>query len=225
MAKILSLNEVLEIRGGGNPDRAIAPNTHMCDLVDKSYNELVEIFHSRINNRYIEAAEFIDRNGDYNFVVTILCCVILDLLSQYVYGTESSSKKVFVDFFRKYFKEHNYLIKPPITSCYYSSKKKKWFSEQIHDVAEGFYHCFRCGVVHSGMILEYGRINKRYPEELIKIIEWKTDKREINVNPSKLLQTIKEKFNDYIMELRNNNQKLKKNFIKRLKFDYGLKLI
>lgn len=221
LKRILDLDEVFNIRGSGNPDRAIAPKTHLGDLKLKKYPELVEIFQNRICDRYINAAEYIDKNGDYNFVVTILCCVILDLWSQYVFGTPSSSRDTFKEFFRSYFKEYNHTITPYIVSCYYSKEQGKWFKERICDVADGLYHCFRCGVVHSGMILEYGRINRRYPEELIKIIEWEKDRKEINVNPSAFLERIKEKFEEYIGKLKNEEPELKSNFIKKLKFDYG----
>jgi len=220
--KEISKKEALSIRGGGNPKRAIAPDAHIEDLINKPYVKLVETFKERIYSRYIDAAEYVDKNGDYNFVVTVICFVVLDLLSQYVYGVPSSSPDIFKQFFRDYFKEYNQNINPPIKSCFYSYKEKKWFEETINDVADGIYHCFRCGVVHSGMILEYGRINKLYKDEVITIKEWDKGKQEINVNSSLLLLKIKEKFNDYIQSLKDNDPILKQNFKKKLQFDWGL---
>lgn len=220
----ISFDEVLKIRGSGNPNKAIAPKTHIQDLNGKTYEELVEIFKSRITERYINAAEFIDKNNDFNFVLFVTCCVILDLLSQYIYGKPSSSEKIFKKFFRKYLKKHNHPIKPPIISCYYNNKEEKWYEESINDAADGFYHCFRCGVVHSGMILEYGRINRTNPEDVIKISEWGKG-REIVVNPSKLLEEIKKIFDNYINDLKKKNPAVKTNFIKRLIFDYGIEFM
>jgi len=222
--KIISPEEVLRIRGGGNPDRAIAPNTHTRDLSNKSYSEIIEIFKDRIYDRYIYAADAFDKEKKYNFVVIILCCIIVDLLSQYWYGSPASKKFYFKEFFRENFKQYNHRIIPPIRSCYFDTNKDKWFEEIINDVADGFYHCFRCGVVHSAMILEYGRINERFPEEIIKVVTWGKDKNEININTSGFLRLVKEAFDSYCEKLRLEEQRLKNNFIKKWELDFGVQI-
>ncbi|MBM3251268.1 MAG: hypothetical protein FJZ11_00600 [Candidatus Omnitrophica bacterium] len=222
--KSLTINDVFNIRKGGNPERAFAPQTLHRDLYNKSYLELVGIFESRISKWYFDVAESLSENTDSNFIVTAVCCIILDLLSQYIYGVPSSSKKCFKKFFKDHLNEYNHSIQPPIESCYYD-KKKKWVKERINDISEGFYHCFRCGIVHSGRILEYGRINTLYPNEIIKIIDWQKEKKEININPKEFLRKMREIFNNYIKNLRNNDSELKRNFINKMKLEYGMHTI
>jgi hypothetical protein len=222
--KSLTLEQVFDIRKGGNPDRVFAPNTYLHDLENKSYLDIVDVFNNRISKWYFDVAEFVYKKTDYNFSIIIFCCIIIDLLSQYIFAVPSSSERTFKNFFREYLKQYNHLINPPIITCYFSNKNNKWLQEEIKDIADGFYHCFRCGVVHSGRILEYGRINTRYPDEVIKIIEWEKGKREINVNTIELPRKLKIIFNDYIEKLKSEESPFKQNFISKFKLEHGIEV-
>ena len=96
--------------------------------------------------------------------------------------------------------------------------------EVIRDVADGFYHCFRCGVVHAAGVLEYGRMSSRYTGEIIKVIDWGDGKKEINVNAVELLRRLRAIFNAYTTKLKNNELVLKHNFIEKFKLDYGVEI-
>jgi len=221
--KILSLYEVYALKRGGDPGKPFAPGVLNSDLGSRSYQEIVEIFEDRINRWYFNVAEEIQHKiADYNFAVVILCSTILDLMSQYVYAVPVSGESVFKKFFREYLGEYNYDIDPPITSCYFNKRRKKWLKETIKDVADGFYHCFRCGVVHSAGILEYGRISTRYPGEAVKIVKWGDGQQEINVNPVEFLRLLKRIFADYIRRLKEEEFLPKKNFIEKFKLEYGV---
>jgi len=231
--RIKNINEVYKIRKNVNPEVSVAPpNVCFVDLEGKTYQEIVEIFEARILDRYIKIAESLDRAtlegreqwSGANFAITILCCVIIDMLSQYVYAAPASEKMIFKQFFREWLKQINHKIEPPIETCYYS--KGNWFKEAINDVADAFYHCFRCGIVHSGRILEYGRINPRYPDEIIRVVTWdeKRNNREINVNPAALVKKIREVFMRYIEKLKANESVLKQNFVKKFKMEYGIEI-
>jgi hypothetical protein len=223
--KILSLYEVYALKREGNPDKPFAPGVLNADLGDRSYQEIVEIFEDRINRWYFNVAEEIqEKIADYNFAVVILCSTILDLMSQYVYAVPVSGESVFKKFFREYLGEYNYEICPPISSCYFNKRRKKWLKETIKDVADGFYHCFRCGVVHSAGIMEYGRISTRYTGEMIRVVEWAEGKQEINVNPVELLRKLKCIFADYIRRLKEEEFLPKKNFIEKFRLEYGVQI-
>ena len=213
-------SKAIEIRRQRNPDTAFSPGLHFGDLFGKTYIEIVDAFRARIYERYIDPANHCNENNKYNFTVLILCCVILDLLSQYFYGKESSGKLTFIQFIREYIPESGEQITPSIESCYF---KKEWTEETINDAAEGFYHCFRSGVVHSAMVLEYGRINEEHPN-IVHINKWGKGKREIVINPSLLLSRLIEIFDDYIAKLRNNEQPLKDCFKKKFAFDFGVEI-
>ena len=216
-------NEAIDIRQSGNPGRTFCRDTKYSDLQDKTYQEIVEYFNLKISGWYFDIAESLETKESisYNFALTILCCVILDSLSQYVAGIPSSDKDAFKDFFRQYFPKLNTKIQPPIKSCYY--RKGTWIEEMINDTADGVYHCFRCGVVHSARILEYGRINK-LNQKAIRITDWGDNKKEITVNPDVLIKEIRLVFNNYIKKLKNNNKTLKNNFIKKMRYEYGIEI-
>jgi len=92
----------------------------------------------------------------------IINCIIIDFLSQYRYGLEASESDKFKEFFSTYLGGYNFSLKPSITSCY--CYKNKWQKIEITDIANALYHGFRCGLLHSGRILEYGRINELHKE-------------------------------------------------------------
>ncbi|MFA5116738.1 MAG: hypothetical protein WC486_05595 [Candidatus Omnitrophota bacterium] len=219
----LLLEDVYAIKRSGNPNKPFAPNARFGDLEGRTYQEIVEIFESRISGWYFDVAEAIsDKIPGYNFAVIILNSIILDLLSQYIYGAPTSSESIFKRFFREYLGEYNHKIDPPIVSCYFNKRRQKWMREVTRDVADGFYHCFRCGVVHAAGILEYGRISSRYPEEIIKVIDWGQGAKEINVNAIELLRRLRSIFNAYIGKLKNSELILKHNFIEKFQMDYGV---
>ena len=221
----LPLEDILAIKRSGNPDKPFAPSARFGDLEGRTYLEIVEIFESRISGWYFDVAEAIsDKIPGYNFAVIILDSIILDLLSQYIYGASTSSESIFKRFFREYLGEYNHKIDPPIVSCYFNKRRQKWMREVIRDVADGFYHCFRCGVVHAAGVLEYGRMSSRYTGEIIKVIDWGDGKKEINVNAVELLRRLRAIFNAYTTKLKNNELVLKHNFIEKFKLDYGVEI-
>lgn len=231
LEKKLTQDEVIAIRKNWNPVKAFAHGYTHGDLENKSYLEIVDIFNKRISEWYFDTAKSFKKNNNrgvthYNFPIIVFCSILIDLLSQYIYGEPVHRDFRFKQFFREYLKKYNIVIKPPIISCTYKFKNKQraegWYKEEIKDFADAYYHCFRSGVVHAGRILEYGRINEYFPRKIIKIRAWGKNQREINIHTTALLKKLREIFDDYITELKMDNIKLKKNFIKKLKFEYGI---
>lgn len=219
--KQLDRKTIISIRRDCNPKKAFGPNILHRDLIDKSYLEAVELFNKRISGWYFNIVQSMPYKIEhYNFPVIIFCCIIIDLLSQYVYGLPVHKEESYKQFFRDYLKKFNRKIDPPIISCRF--REKNWHEEIIHDFADAFYHCFRCGVVHSGRILEYGRINESFPEEIIKLEKWGKNSREIHVHTTGLLAELKNIFNNYIEKLRNHDPELMKNFIDKFEIEYGI---
>jgi hypothetical protein len=227
----IDFEEVMVIRKGNrNPDVTFAPGLKYRDLINKNYKEMVEIFTDRLNRWYFKVAEQLSEKQKeiegLNFTVMILDCISIDLLSQYYYGLKVSNGTKFIDFFRKNLSSCNYKLKRLKKSCIYSERDRVWKKVYIKDIAEAIFYGFRCGLIHSGRILEYGRINELYTEP-ITIKEWDSDKNksDIHVNPKLLLKEIKKTFEIYVDKLRNSKDKeLKDNFIKKIKFDYGIDL-
>jgi len=211
----LSEADVINIRSHLNPEKAFAPGVTHKVVKNASYAEIVDIFDKRVSKWYFDAANsFKTKLPDYNFPIAIFCCVIIDLLSQYMFGRPRSSEKIFKAFCQKYLKEYNQKITPPIMSCKFESGK--WVKVEIQEIADALYHGFRCGLVHSGRVYEYGRINEKFPKEIIKIEPWGESKtREINVHTTGLLHVLEDIFQNYIRDLKNEEKHLKRNFVKK----------
>jgi len=217
----LSVKEVARIRGSWNPDKAYAPGVANGDLMNKTYLELVEAFQKRINEWYFDTAEsFASKVEHHNFPIIIFCVIIIDLLSQYVEGIPSHTEKCFTNFIRTYLCDHYSKLNKPIISCRYY--ENNWHKEKIKDIPAAFYHCFRSGVVHSGRILEYGRINELYPQEIFKYKEWEKGKYEIVVHTTGLLKELRRQFDCYIVDLKSARSKHKKNFALKFYMEYGI---
>jgi len=228
---VLTAEQVITIRRRNrNPDVAIGPDTHFYDLKRlKSYKKAVNFFNKRIKDRYFAVGEQLSKrkkhkSGDI-FIVMILNCIIIDFLSQYCYGLEAQKSEKFKEFFNTYLSQYNLEIKPSIKSCSFSPNGR-WKRVKIKNIAEALYHGFRCSLIHSGIISEYGRINEKY-KKAIEIKSWESNKtkRDIIVNPPLLLEELKKTFKQYIHKLRySKNSNLRDNFNKRFEFDYGVKI-
>lgn len=224
------LEDVYRIRRENtNPDVAVGVKTIYGNLKNKSYKEIITFVNQRIRSRYFSIAKQLSerkshKSGDI-FVVMILNCILIDILSQYRYGLEASRKDKYIDFFREFLSQHNLTITPPfVTYKYYHFK---WQKEQIKDTAEAIYNGFRCGLIHSGIIAEYGRINQLHVNDVINIAPWRSDstKRDITVNPPLLLEALDQYFKEYIHQLRNPKcTDLRENFKKRFQFEFGIKI-
>lgn len=224
----LTLQQVYSVRRKNtNPDVAVGVSTVYGDLKNKNYKEIVKFFDQRIRSRYFDVAKQLSerkkhKSGDI-FVVMILNCILIDILSQYRYGLESSNQKKYKEFIRNSLSQHNHPISPPFVSYQYFHSK--WKKIEIKDIADAIYNGFRCSLIHSGIIAEYGRINQLHKNDVIKIAPWKSDstKRDINVNPPLLLGALKDYFRQYVRQLRNSkNTELSNNFKKRFQFEFGI---
>jgi hypothetical protein len=225
--------EALKIRKNNrNPDVTFAhPDVKYKRVLDGdyTYEDAVTDFENKVTRWYFGVAEKIeDVNSSEeglpgaNFSVLMLNCMIIDLLSQYYYGMPTSKGSKFKSFVETRFSKYNKSIDPPIRSCSYM---KCWKVEGIKTIADALWHGFRCGVLHSGRILEYGRINELY-DTPISIEPWESnpDKKDIHINTFSLLKEIKKVFKSYMKDLKSNREPQKRNFIKKFQFDYGVKL-
>jgi hypothetical protein len=149
------------------------------------------------------------------------------LLSQFIYGTQESSSRAYKWFLRKNMPDFRRKIKPPLKTCRYINGQG-WKYEYKKDFAEAFWHAYRCGVVHSAMILDYGRISG---EDIVGIgrianlRRWGKRDREIAVNPFLLLKNTEQAFDRYIAHLLNpTNKKLRQIFAKKFYRSFGKKI-
>lgn len=122
-------------------------------------------------------------------------------------------------------------IRPPIISYRYRKNKNRggWQSCEIKDLAEAFYHAFRCGIVHSAMILDYGRISGGDivgTGKVVSLRKWGNEEREVAVNPFELLTRVEKVFDDYVDLLRDKaNRRLRINFARKFLRSFGAKVV
>src|SRR3989338_6107129 len=131
-----------------NPERAFAPGTQYGDLSSYDFDKAVKAFEKRIKHWYFDHANALISNKNQGFAITVVVCVIIDLLSQFMYGTQESSSRAYKWFLRKHIPGFRRKIKPPLKTYRYFNGHG-WKTDYIKDFAEGFWHGFRCGVVHS----------------------------------------------------------------------------
>lgn len=231
---MMTEKEALEIRRNNrNPDVTFAyPDVKYKEVFggDYTYKKSIIDFENRVEKWYFSVAERIavinsseEGLSGANFSVLMFDCMIIDLLSQYYYGLEKSKGCKFKSFFDTKLNNYNKKIDPSIRSC--SFRGNIWKPEEIQTIADALWHGFRCGVLHSGRILEYGRINEKF-ETAINITPWESDdsKQDITINAFSLLKELKKVFKNYIDDLKNNHNQEKQNFIKKFRFDYGVTL-
>jgi len=158
-------------------------------------------------------------------MLTIISCILIDFLSQYIYGTKAAGRKIFVKFIKEYLPSCYTKIQPSLSGGYFD--KDVWKDVKISDTATGIYYCFRCGVVHSARIFEYGRINRLDKDKIVTVQDWEFEGksgREIQLNPVLLIDELEIVFNDYIQRLLQGDSELKKNFIKKIQIEYSIQI-
>ena len=207
-----------------NPSRAFAPQTLYKDLVGKSFEEVVKIFASRVQTWYLD--QVLHREGgDDGFLRTTMSCIVLDLLSQYYFDLPNSQESGFRQFLREKIPQFNQRIDPAIQSSTY--RNGEWWVEPIHSLDKAFWHGFRCGIIHNGMILEYGRISTpRIAPEIVQLRD-RDDKHgtEVAVNPVLLLERVNQLFQDYMRQLLSPSEtELRKKFAAKFERDFGVVL-
>jgi len=220
----MKINDVYAIKKNANPTKMIANGIKFGDLSCKSYQDKVEIFRSRIQEWFFNAMKPLIEKDESNFLLISTSCILIDLFSQYRFGLAYSTRQSYIQFIKNYLSDYNHSIVPPIESCHYNAGSKKWEKDEVKSVAEAIYHGFRCGILHSARIMEYGRINRDFEKEVIKILQWGTDnKKEINIHAPKFFSKPEEVFNNYIKILKDeSDEEYKINFLKRFNFEYGI---
>ncbi len=207
-----------------NPSRVFAPDTHYQNLAGKSFEEVVKIFSRRVQVWYLDQA-LRCKGRDGGFLRTTMSCIVLDLLSQYYFDLQNSQETGFRKFLLEKIPQFNQPIDPKIQSSTY--RKGEWCVEQIDSLDKAFWHGFRCGIIHNGMILEYGRISASEVAPKIVQLREREDKNgtEVAVNPALLLERINQLFQEYIRQLLGPSEtELRKKFAAKFERDFGVAL-
>lgn len=156
------------------------------DIDDK-----ITIYERQVKDWFLNRIGFSMRSDNYGFIGLMVCLSYLEGVEQYRKGRKS------VDLDERRFESKSF-FRDSLNRIY----PNKFSDNQLND----FYSQARCGLFHNGMT--DSKIVYSYEfEEALNFGQSDT----IEVNPKILLRDIKNDFNDYIEELRFNNE-LRENF-------------
>ena len=215
-----------------NPEKAFCPEYRYKDLDPSNLNDNIAKFEARIKYWFLKPTKELIRKDikNSNFIVIIMICVITDLLSQYWYGLPSSDGRQYKEFLKIFMRSFKSKIKPPLKYYMWDKDRRVWQERFVQDYSQAFYQIFRCGLLHNAMIMDCGRISsKSILKKSIKLRSWKFENKkgkEIAVNPILLFKNLEMFFKQYINKLFNSNEEeLRKNFVRKFEWDFGVRII
>lgn len=123
------------------------------DIDWQTLDQIVDAFGRRIREWYVEPATALAANIHFAFSVMALNCMLIDTVSQFVEGQNSSSRTAFKEFIRtRLRKDYSQSLPTPI--IHHEGNR----TDTLKDVADVLYHGFRCGIVHQAHVLPYGGV-------------------------------------------------------------------
>lgn len=151
-------------------------------LNPRNINDKITIYERQVKDWFLIPATNLIRYKTKNkgFIVLMICLSYLEGVEQYRRGQNSrgNSQRFFIFSLQRLY--------PNLHS-----------ENQLRD----FYSQARCGLFHTGMVQGKIIINNTFTHALEFV-----DNYDIRVNPKKLLQDIKSDFQNYIQELRTNDE-------------------
>lgn len=150
-------------------------------LDPRNVDHKIEIYERQVKEWFLMPATNLVKYKKNNkgFIVLMICLSYLEGIEQYRQGkgSKNDSKKFFVH-----------------------SMKRLYPNEYSKDQLEDFYDEARCGLFHDGMVRTRIIIDYGFPKSL------DFDGGDIKISPSKFLKDIKVDFENYLQELRTNEQ-------------------
>ncbi len=156
-----------------------SPNYTFLDLNLDESQKLIDAFKDRVTGFYICPAELLNRDKR-GFATGILCITTIDYLSKFKFN---GSKRM-IKWLKKYIDRFKNLDPNNSNRTY----------------ADRFFNDFRNGLIHEGRIKNAGQFSYDC-QEIAKVEEGVME-----VNPAKLLSFVKSYFNNYLIELKEDDQ-------------------
>lgn len=189
-------------------------------------DEVVDAFQKRIRDWYLDPAKELAKNGHFAFSVMALNCLLIDTLSQFVYGKDSSEASTFKQFIKDKLPQYCGSLSAPIQ---HDDGKR---NTSLADVADVLYHGFRCGILHQAHITPYGLVDpgasQPVRQETTGYVKYKgsgSDCPAVVVNSLKLLEDLSKVFDGYLKDLKDRDPKhdqLRTNFKDKFSKSFGV---
>ncbi len=136
--------------------RAFRRTTRYDEISWNDFSKVVDAFHGRIDDWYILPTKALIHHaegGHYAFAVMALNCLLIDTMSQYVYGALSSSRSLFKNFVRARIPK---LAGPLPTKIDQPVSPHNQNGDPLTTYEDVLYTGFRCGILHQAHVPLYG---------------------------------------------------------------------
>ena len=208
--------------------RHFTANTYYSDIDWNDESAAIQKFKEQLEGWYIRPIEsLIATSPHYGFTVIALTCVLIDTLSQYYFGKESSSQTLFKNFLTDHFPHFGNKFPTPILD---NSNPKK--PQPVENYADAVYRAFRCGILHEAHVLLYAVVHDDAP--VVQYFEKADITRYVNgnecptvvISPTKFFEEIKTVvFEDYFQKLLTSDPQwddLRTKFKTKFLVSYGI---
>lgn len=168
------------------------------DSPEETWKKAIIIFQDRIEGRYFNYIDQLDRETFSGFAVMALSCLLIETLQQFIEGVDSTpsgkSGEYFIQFLTK-------------TS----------FNEFFDiDKARIFYKQIRCGILHQAEVEGSSLIRT---DSSLSLAQFTEDRRGLIINRRSFYHKLKEVFNDYVGLLSDgSNAEIRRNFIYKMNY-------
>lgn len=188
--------------------RAFRLTTRYDEISWHDFPKVVDAFHGRIDDWYIlPTKELINHKegGHFAFAVMALNCLLIDTMSQYVYGDLSSSRSLFKDFVRARMPK---LAGPLPTQINQPISHYNLRGDPLTTHKDVLYTGFRCGILHQAHVPLYGVLYGNptpFSFQTSGITKYAngTDCPTVICNPREVFQEVETAFLQYLDELLN----------------------
>lgn len=210
------------------------------DIDWTDFRRIVAAFKERIEDWYIRPAEEPRRaSWDFSFALMVIDCLLIDTLSQFHYGQNSSSRGTFKKYIRRRLPDFRAKLPTPIQKRPERRKRRKARTTPLAPLnpryyktfADILYHCFRCGILHDahitlcgGLAGLGGKLVDIDPDVCTKYRDG-SDCPTVRMDPTVIFDEVKKLFNDYIATLLDPDSKndvRRSKFKKKFKYSIGI---
>lgn len=189
-------------------------------------DRVVDAFGQRIHDWYLDPARELATNIHFAFSVMVINCLLIDALSQFVAGSDSSQAAEFKRFIRTRLSP-TYSSQLPTPIKHDDGKRQ----QTLRDIADVLYHGFRCGVLHQAHLSPYCGVVPNAsapvhlePSGMVKYASG-ADCPTVIIDPLALHRELVTGFEAYIAELKDRDAQhdaLRVRFQKKFSSSFGV---
>lgn len=177
-------------------------------LKTDSFETRLAIYEDQIRGWFHDQARILQRaSANAGFVILL---VVISYVENYaIFSKGEDSNKKSKEFFRYGFKD---IFTPKLESGIAGDEEQK---KIVNEVINEIYRQVRCGLFHTGRTREKVVLSKLDRPVMIEVNKGTGDVLRIHLDPYKMLDRIEDHFSNYVMRLRDPDEKeLRENFDK-----------